>query len=123
MDYSRYQTIVSLGVVAVLFALTPLLIAALWRRWINQSARFSADSNPYECGLASRGAQGVRFNSEYYLYAILFLVFDVEAVFLLPFAVSFSGLSLGGFVAALIFILLVVEGLAWAWARGILKWR
>ena len=65
----------------------------------------------------------MRFRSEYYLYAIVFLVFDVEAVFLLPFAVAFTGLPVGAAVAMLVFLLLLVEGLVWAWGKGVLTWR
>jgi NADH-quinone oxidoreductase subunit A len=65
----------------------------------------------------------VQFKSEYYLYGIIFLIFDVEAIFLLPFAVAFKGLSFGACLAMLIFILLLVEGLAWSWARGVLAWK
>ena len=55
-------------------------------------------------------------------YAIIFLIFDVEAVFLLPFAVAFTGLGMGACVAMLVFVLLLAEGLAWAWAKGVLTW-
>ncbi len=56
------------------------------------------------------------------LYAIIFLVFDVEAVFLLPFAASFPRFNLGECVAMLVFFLLVIEGLAWAWQKRVLTW-
>ncbi len=58
----------------------------------------------------------------YYLYAIVFLIFDVEAVFLLPFAAAFSGLSLTACLAMLVFLLLLVEGLVWACQKGVLTW-
>jgi NADH-quinone oxidoreductase subunit A len=64
----------------------------------------------------------VQFRSAYYLYAIIFLIFDVEAVFLLPFAVAFSGLTVAACISMLVFVLLLVEGLAWAWAKGVLTW-
>jgi NADH:ubiquinone oxidoreductase subunit 3 (subunit A) len=108
---------------AAVFALAPLAVARLW------AARFSpakpgANKNAiYECGLESKGDAWVHFRSEYYLYAIIFLIFDVETVFLLPFAVSFSGLSLGAFIAMLVFLLLLVEGLVWAWCKGVLSWK
>jgi NADH-quinone oxidoreductase subunit A len=108
---------------AAVFALAPLALARLW------AARFSpakpgANKNAiYECGLESKGDAWVHFRSEYYLYAIIFLIFDVETVFLLPFAVSFSGLSLGAFIAMLVFLLLLVEGLVWAWCKGVLSWK
>ena len=56
------------------------------------------------------------------LYAIVFLIFDVEAVFLLPFAAAFSGLSLAACLAMLVFLLLLVEGLVWACQKGVLTW-
>ena len=79
-----------------------------------------------ECHLRVRpgfhGDAWVQFRSAYYLYAIIFLIFDVEAVFLLPFAVVFSGLGAAACASMLVFVLLLVEGLAWAWAKGVLTW-
>ena len=77
----------------------------------------------YECGLESKGDAWVQFKAEYYLYAIVFLIFDVETIFLLPFAVAFGGLSFGAFIAMMIFLLLLVEGLVWAWQKGALTWK
>jgi NADH:ubiquinone oxidoreductase subunit 3 (subunit A) len=65
----------------------------------------------------------VQFQSEYYLYGIIFLIFDVETIFLLPFAAAFKGLSFGACAAMLIFILLLVEGLAWLCVKGVLARR
>ena len=105
------------------FALVPLGLAWLWARRFSPQ-KPGADKNAiYECGLESRGDAWVQFKSEYYLYAIVFLIFDVETIFLLPFAVSFGGLSLGGFVAMMVFVLLLAEGLVWAWQKGVLTWR
>jgi NADH-quinone oxidoreductase subunit A len=64
-----------------------------------------------------------RFKSEYYLYGLLFLIFDVEAVFLLPFAASFTDLTPAAFVAMMVFVLLLAEGLVWAWLKGLLTWK
>jgi NADH-quinone oxidoreductase subunit A len=108
---------------AVVFALTPILLARLWA-WKYSPPKPGKDKNAiYECGLESKGDAWVQFRSEYYLYAIIFLIFDVETVFLLPFAVSFGRLPVGGFVAMIIFLLLLVEGLIWAWKKGVLSWR
>jgi NADH-quinone oxidoreductase subunit A len=65
----------------------------------------------------------VQFKAEYYLYAIIFLIFDVETIFLLPFAVAFGGLTVGACVAMMVFLLLLVEGLVWAWQKGVLTWK
>ena len=64
----------------------------------------------------------IQFHSQYYLYAIIFLIFDVESIFLVPFAVAFTGLSFGAFVSILVFIFLLLEGLVWAWGKGLLTW-
>ncbi len=114
--------VVALGV-AVVFPLIPLALAWLWRRTF-QPPKPGPDKNAsYECGIESFGEARVQFKSQYYLFCIIFLVFDVEAVFLLPFAVAFTGLPVGAFVAILIFILLLIEGLVWAWCKGVLDWR
>ena len=122
-DPSPYLTLFLLFVGAVLFAMGPLLLARLWA-WKFSPAKPGNDKNAiYECGLESKGDAWMQFRSEYYLYAIIFLIFDVETVFLLPFAVSFTGLTAGAFVAMMIFLLLLVEGLVWAWKKGVLTWR
>ena len=108
--------------VAVAFPLALLGVARLWFRFF-QPAKPSADKNDvYECGIASSGDSWIQFKAHYYLYAILFLIFDVEVLFLLPFAVAFTGLPLGALLTMLVFILLLAEGLVWAWQRGHLEW-
>lgn len=114
--------VVVLGVAAVLFALAPLGLARLWTMWVAPRKPGSVKQATYECGLESRGDAWVQFRSEYYLYAILFLVFDVEVVFLVPFAVAFLGLPAGACVAFLLFVAFLAEGLVWAWRRGFLRW-
>ena len=109
--------------VAVLFPLVPLALAFWWARAFAPAKPGPEKSATYECGLESKGDAMIQFKAQYYLYAIIFLIFDVEAVFLLPFAVSFTGLPVGAFLAMLIFLLLLVEGLAWAWLKGVLTWK
>src|SRR5438034_11179141 len=122
-EYSPYLLSVVLLAGSVLFALTPLALAWLWAK--KYSPRMPGlDKNAiYECGLESKGDAWVQFKAEYYLYAIIFLIFDVETIFVLPFAVAFPGLSVGAFVAMIVFLLLLVEGLAWAWQKGVLTWK
>src|SRR5258705_2070692 len=122
-EYSPYTLILVLLVCALAFALTPLILAWLWARRFSPRKPGPDKNAIYECGLESKGDAWIQFKSEYYLYAIIFLVFDVETIFLLPFAVSFTGLSIGAFVAMVIFLLLLVEGLAWAWQKGVLTWK
>ena len=110
-------------VMATGFGLAPLALAALWAKLVSPNKPGHDKNATYECGLEAKGDTLIRFRAEYYLYGIIFLIFDVEIVFLLPFAVAFTGLSVGAFVAMMIFVLLLVEGLAWAWMKGLLTWR
>src|SRR5689334_16569207 len=122
-QYNPYLFIAVLAVAAVLFALGPVALAWLWARKFSPRKPGQDKNAIYECGLQSKGDAWIQFKSEYYLYAIIFLIFDVETVFLLPFAVAFNRLSAGAFVAMLIFLFLLVEGLAWAWQKGVLTWK
>lgn len=121
-DHS-YLTILILMAAAVLFAFTPLLLARLWAIFFSPNKPGPDKNATYECGLESKGDAWVQFKSEYYLYAIIFLIFDVETVFLLPFAVAFTGLGAGAFLSLMVFLFLLVAGLAWAWKKGVLTWR
>lgn len=109
--------------VAVAFPLILLTVARLWFRFFQPAKPSPTKNDVYECGIASTGDSWIQFKAHYYLYAILFLIFDVELLFLLPFAVAFTGLSTAALVAMLVFILLLAEGLVWAWHRGHLEWR
>ena len=121
-EYNPYLLIAVFVVAASVFALTPLALAYLWAKCYSPKKPGPDKNATYECGLESKGDAWVQFRSEYYLYGIIFLIFDVETIFLLPFAVSFTGLPAGAFIAMIIFLLLLVEGLVWAWRKGILTW-
>jgi NADH:ubiquinone oxidoreductase subunit 3 (subunit A) len=123
VEYSPYLFILVMVVAALAFALAPLGLAWLWAKKFSPRKPGPGKNAIYECGLESKGDAWMQFKAEYYLYAIIFLIFDVEAVFLLPFAVAFGGLTPGAFIAMMIFLLLLVEGLVWAWQKGVLTWR
>jgi NADH-quinone oxidoreductase subunit A len=76
----------------------------------------------YECGVETFGDSWVQFRVQYYIFALIFLVFDVETVFLYPWAVAIGVLPLFAVVEGIIFILILVAGLLWAWQKGILEW-
>ena len=122
-SYNPYLFILILMIAAVAFAVTPLALAWLWAKKFSPRKPGIDKNAIYECGLQSKGDAWVQFKSEYYLYGIIFLIFDVETIFLLPFAVAFSGLGIGAFIAMMIFLLLLVEGLVWAWQKGVLTWK
>ena len=109
--------------VALVFPLGPLALAWMWRRFFQPPKPGPDKTSTYECGVESIGDAQIQFHAQYYLYAIIFLIFDVEAVFLVPFAVAFTGLPFGAFIAILIFLLLLIEGLVWAWGKGCLQWQ
>ncbi len=122
MGNSPYLPILVLLLGAAGFAVAPLALAWLWAKKYSP-AKPGRDKNAvYECGLETTGDAWIQFKPGYYLYAIIFLVFDVEAVFLLPFAVSFSGFGIGECLAMLVFLLLLIEGLVWAYQKNVLTW-
>jgi NADH-quinone oxidoreductase subunit A len=123
VESSPYSLIVLMMLGAVAFALAPLALAWLWAKRYSPRKPGPDKNAIYECGLESKGDAWIQFKTEYYLYAIIFLIFDVETIFLLPFAVAFTGLSAGAFIAMMIFLLLLVEGLVWAWMKGVLTWK
>jgi NADH:ubiquinone oxidoreductase subunit 3 (subunit A) len=116
-----YLPIVVLAIAAAGFAIAPLVLAGLWAKKFSPRKPGPYKNTTYECGLESKDAL-IQFRPEYYLYAIIFLIFDVEAIFLLPFAVAFTGLPIGASIAMMVFLLLLVEGLLWAWQKGVLTW-
>ena len=122
MTPDPYLFIVIFVGVALVFPVLPLGLAWLWRRFFQPPKPGLEKNATYECGVESLGDAQIQFRSQYYLYAIIFLIFDVEAIFLVPFAVAFTGLPVGAFVAILIFLLLLLEGLVWAWGKGCLTW-
>src|ERR1051325_1237413 len=122
-DYSPALFITVFLAVAIVFPFVPLGLAALWAKYFSPAKPGAIKNAIYECGLKSEGDAGIQFKSDYYLYAILFLIFDVETIFMFPFGVAFLNLPGGAVCAMLIFVLLLVEGLAWAWAKGVLSWK
>ena len=123
MALNPYFSLAVLFVAALGFGLAPLGLAWLWARAFSPQKPNDIKNAIYECGLVSKGDAWVQFRSAYYLYGIIFLIFDVESIFLLPFAVACKHLPFAACLAMLIFVLLLVEGLAWAWAKGVLAWK
>jgi NADH-quinone oxidoreductase subunit A len=122
-DYSANLFLALFLLIALIFPLLPLALAGLWSRFFKLSKPGPTKNDVYECGLKSEGDAWIQFRSDYYIYGIIFLVFDVEAIFLFPFAAAFLRLGPGAFVAMMVFFLLLVEGLVWAWRKGALTWK
>jgi NADH:ubiquinone oxidoreductase subunit 3 (subunit A) len=79
-------------------------------------------SETYECGVETYGDTWVQFKVQSYIFALVFLIFDVEIVFLYPWAVAFDQLLLFGVIEGIIFILILVAGLIYLWQKGVLEW-
>lgn len=77
----------------------------------------------YECGIPTRGRSWMQFKAGYYLFAILFLMFDVEAVFLFPWAVTVQDSGIDGLINILFFMVILILGLTYAWKKGALEWK
>src|SRR3974377_1708181 len=109
-EHNPYLLVVALFVAALAMGGGPLLLAYLWAKLFSPPKPGKVKSAIYEYGLESKGDAWMQFKSEYYLYAIIFLIFDVEAIFLLPFAVAFTSLPVGAFVAMMVVLLLLAVG-------------
>lgn len=120
---NSYLPVLVLFVAAIGFALTPLALAWLWAKKFSPKKPGHDKNAIYECGLESKGDAWIQFKSDYYLYAIIFLIFDVETIFLLPFAVAFTSLGIGAFLEMMVFLFLLAIGLIWAWKKGVLNWK
>jgi NADH-quinone oxidoreductase subunit A len=114
-----YLTIVIFALVGFAFVGVNLLIARL----ISPSAPTPEKRSTYECGVPPVGDAWKQFNPRYYLFALLFVVFDVEAAFLYPWAVAFRKVGAYAVAEMLIFVALLGLGLAYAWRRGALQWE
>ena len=112
--------IVGFAVAAVSF--TFLTFGAAWL--LSHRNRGDAHKGlPYESGIDTLGDTHGRFGLSFYIYALLFVAFDIEVVFIYLWAVIFRDLLLGGFVSMLIFVGILLIGLAYAWRKGVLSWR
>jgi len=117
--YAAYMLLAVMLLLAVGFACAPLVLSAILAPKKPGEIKESA----FECGLESKGDPWVQFKVQYYLYALAFVIFDIEVVFLYPWAVAFTGLSFGAFLAMGVFILLLAESLIYLWIKGVLTWK
>jgi NADH-quinone oxidoreductase subunit A len=103
---------------AIGFAIAPLVVVAL----VAPRKRSLAKSDIYECGVRTTGETWIRFKIQYYIYALMFVVFDIETVFLYPWAVSYGGLGVFALIEMVIFLVILAVGLIYAWGKGVLRW-
>ncbi|MDR0836142.1 MAG: NADH-quinone oxidoreductase subunit A [Tannerella sp.] len=113
----------TLLIVVILTALTLVFAALLIARLISPRTYNPQKVEAYECGIPTRGKSWMQFKVGYYLYAILFLMFDVETVFLFPWAATVKSLGVSGLFGVIFFLIILVLGLAYAWKKGALEWK
>jgi NADH-quinone oxidoreductase subunit A len=105
-------------VVAVGFAAAPLVLARL----LAPRKPSTTKQDTYECGLESKGDPWVRLSVQYYVYALAFVAFDLEAPFIYAWAVVFHKMPVSSFVEMMVFIGVLMAGLIYAWRKGVLEW-
>jgi NADH-quinone oxidoreductase subunit A len=118
MVLSEFVFVGILVVVASLLPIAGLGIAS----FIRPKKPNSIKQSTYECGIEAIGDAWIQFRAQYYIYALVFVIFDIEAVFLLPWAVAYDQLPLYALAEAILFILILVLALVYAWRKGALRW-
>jgi NADH-quinone oxidoreductase subunit A len=115
---TQYGAVLAFIVVAVGFLVVNLLV---W--WLIRPRRFSEEKlTTYECGENPTGTAWIQFNIRFYVFALIFIIFDVEAVFLLPWAVVFRKLGRLAFAEGLVFLAILGVALVYVWGKGDLEW-
>ena len=113
----------TLLIVVILTAIALVGIALGVARIVSPRSYNRQQGEAYECGIPTRGRSWMQFKAGYYLFAILFLMFDVEAVFLFPWAVTVQDAGIDGLINILFFMVILILGLAYAWRKGALEWK
>ena len=117
--FMYFYLLVTVLLTAVVLVVGAYVIAKL----IGPRSYNPVKGQPFECGVPTRGSSWLPVNVGYYLFAILFLVFDIETVFLYPWAVVVKQLGTAALVSVAFFLLVLVFGLAYAWRKGVLEWK
>ncbi|MBI4654524.1 MAG: NADH-quinone oxidoreductase subunit A [Nitrospirae bacterium] len=115
----NYLPVLIILIAATLIGLAPLLIGIILR----PRRPYPAKLSPYESGIPPVGEPRERFSVKFYIIAMLFVVFDVEAVFLYPWAVAYDKIGLYSFIEMMIFIYILLVGYIYAWGKGAIEWE
>ncbi len=101
------------------FGIAPLILA----KFVAPKKPGLSKQAPYECGMEPSGDSWIQFRVQYYVYALLFVVFDVEVVFIYPWALIWKQLGLFAFIEMALFLAILGVGLVYAWRKGVLEWE
>jgi NADH-quinone oxidoreductase subunit A len=117
--FQQYLFIGLLAGVAIVLGVVPIVLAT----FLAPRKPGQTKSAPYECGLASEGDPWVQFKVQYYVYALLFVIFDVEVVFIYPWALVWKGLGPVVLAEMALFLGILAVALLYAWKKGVLEWE
>ncbi|CAG1013167.1 NADH-quinone oxidoreductase subunit A [Anaerolineae bacterium] len=121
MQQQEWIFIAIFFVIAPILPIMPIVLPQLLRLAPRRANKAKLET--YECGVETVGDAWVQFKVQYYLYALVFLIFDIELLFLFPWAVAYNQLPLFAFVVMVTFIAVLGVGLAYAWRKGALEWQ
>ena len=117
--YQDYSPIIIFTIMAVILVVVPLVIQSM----ISPTKNKGGDKLiSYECGELPEGSAWVKFNVRFYVIALIFIIFDVEVLFMFPWAVVFQEMKLVAFIEMFIFIMILLTGFAYVWVKGDLDW-
>lgn len=119
MNLDQYLPVLLFILVGIAVGVVPLVLGYV----LGPNRPDDAKNSPYECGFEAFEDARMKFDVRYYLVAILFILFDLEIAFLLPWAVALQDVGMAGFVAVLIFLAVLVVGFAYEWKKGALDWE
>lgn len=117
--FYHYLFIGAFVLFAMVFPALPIIVA----RFVAPRKPSAIKNATYECGLEAEGDPWIQFRVQYYIYALIFVIFDVETVFIYPWAVAFKDLGLLAFVEMILFIAILSVGLVYAWRKKFLEWE
>ena len=119
MQLKQYLPVLMLGLLAIGFSFGTLVMSVVVGK---KGKRPAIKDTPYECGMLPIGEGSTRLSVKFYLVAMLFILFDIEAIFLYPWVVVYRELKMFGFVEMLVFVILILSGFFYIWKKGALDW-
>ena len=105
--------------IAIAFPLLPIILA----KFIAPKKPNPIKASSYECGVEAKGDSWVQFKAQYYIYALIFVIFDIEVIFIYPWAVAYRQMGVFAFIEMLIFLATLGFGLVYAWKKNVLEWK
>lgn len=123
MTGSGFDKIAVMIIMAIIIPVAALFISWLFQTITGLVSPTEGKSRTYECGMDPKGPGNLQFNVRYYVYALIFVIFDVEVIFLYPWAVAFKNLGIFALIEMFIFLIILIFGFIYAWRKGALEWR